>query len=147
MQGLDDALKGLSVKDIVNRARNHQKRFTTEQEKVIKDIGGFVVPNAFQIPNEIIDDGWLQELSGAELKVLLFIIRKTFGFNKIAGDRIPLSQITEATGLSRVAIMSATAVLENCNLVRVIRGATEDGTRKINFYQLVIRHDYGKKKK
>lgn len=147
MQGVDDALKGLSVKDIVNRARNHQKRFSTEQERVMKDIGGFVVPNAFQIPNEIIDDGWLQELSGAELKVLLFIIRKTFGFNKIAGDRIPLSQITEATGLSRVAIMSATAVLENCNLVRVIRGATEDGTRKINFYQLVIRHDYGKKKK
>lgn len=147
MQGVDDALKGLSVKDIVNRARNHQKRFTTEQEKVIKDIGGFVVPNAFQIPNEIIDDGWLQELSGAELKVLLFIIRKTFGFNKIAGDRIPLSQITEATGLSRVAIMSATAVLENCNLIRVVRGTTEDGTRKINFYQLVIRHDYGKKKK
>ena len=147
MQGVDDALKGLSVKDIVNRARNHQKRFSTEQERVMKDSGGFVVPNAFQIPNEIIDDGWLQELSGAELKVLLFIIRKTFGFNKIAGDRIPLSQITEATGLSRVAIMSATAVLENCNLVRVIRGATEDGTRKINFYQLVIRHDYGKKKK
>jgi hypothetical protein len=62
MQGLDDALKGLSVKDIVNRARNHQKRFTTEQEKVIKDIGGFVVPNAFQIPNEIIDDGWFRAL-------------------------------------------------------------------------------------
>ena len=29
-----------------------------------------LVPSAFQVPNEVIDEGWLRELGGAEVKVL-----------------------------------------------------------------------------
>jgi len=145
MDTIGESLNNVSVKDIVNRARNYQKRFTNDQEKSLKGFGGVLVPNAFQIPNEIIDDGWLQELNGSELKILLFIIRKTFGFNKISGDRIPMSQIIEATGLTRRATLSAVRVLEECQLIKVIRSTSDDGTKSINFYRLVVREDYSKK--
>ncbi len=98
------------------------------------------MPSAFQVPNEVVDEGWLKELGGAEVKVLLFITRKTFGFNKIGGDRIPLSQIIAGTGLSRQATVSAIQVLEACRLIRVVRGTSEDGVRKMNFYQLITRY-------
>ncbi len=148
MEPLSAALQRTSVAAVVKRAReqSYVRRLTKEQEKVSKDIGGVLVPSAFQVPNEVVDEGWLKELGGAEIKVLLFIIRKTFGFNKIAGDRIPLSQIIAGTGLARQSTVSAIRVLEQCELIRVIRGVSADGTRKINFYQLITRHDYNRAK-
>ena len=148
MESLKSALHNTSVKEIVKRARaqSYAKRLTTEEEKRSKDLGGILVPNAFQVPNEIVDEGWLCELGGAELKVLLYVIRKTFGFNKIAGDRIPFSQIMQGTGLSRQSTVSAVTVLEGCQLLRVVRGKSPDGAKKINFYQLITRHDYNKRR-
>lgn len=148
MKSIGESLQQTSVADIVKRARDqsYTQRLTKQQEKVVKDIGGILVPSAFQVPNEVVDDGWLKELGGAEVKVLLFIIRKTFGFNKIAGDRIPLSQIITGTGLSRQSTVAAIRVLEQCELIHVVRGTSSDGTRKINFYQLITRHDYNKVK-
>lgn len=148
MQSVRDSLHSTSVQEIVRRARdqNYVRRLSTQQERRVKDIGGIVVPNAFQIPNEIVDEGWLRELGGAEVKVLVFIIRKTFGFNKIAGDQIPLSQIIQATGLSRQTAVSAVAVLEKCEMIKVIRGQSEDGTKRVNFYRLITRHDYNRKR-
>ena len=148
MEPLSETLKQTSVAAIVKRARTHSyvRRLTKEQEKATKDLAGILVPSAFQVPNEVVDDGWLKELGGAEVKVLLFIIRKTFGFNKIGGDQIPLSQIIAGTGLARQTAVSAIHVLEQCELIRVIRGTSADGTRKINFYQLITRHDYNKAK-
>lgn len=134
---------------IVKRAReqSYVKRLSVEQEKSTKDIGGILVPSAFQVPNEVVDDGWLKALGGAEVKVLLYIIRKTFGFNKIVGDRIPLSQIIGGTGLARQTAVSAIQTLENIPLIRVIRGKSEDGVRKMNFYQLITRTDYNRSKR
>ena len=148
MEPLSAALQRTSVAAVVKRAReqSYVRRLTKEQERTTKDIGGVLVPSAFQVPNEVVDEGWLKELGGAEIKVLLYIIRKTFGFNKIAGDRIPLSQIIAGTGLARQSTVSAIRVLEQCELIRVIRGVSADGTRKINFYQLITRHDYNRTK-
>jgi hypothetical protein len=122
MKNASKLLQTTSIADIVKRAReqSYEKRLSTEQEREVKDIGGILVPNAFQVPNEVVDEGWLKELGGAEIKVLIFITRKTFGFNKIGGDRIPLSQIIEGTGLSRQTAVSAIQVLENCRLIRVV---------------------------
>lgn len=154
-----------SVKDILNNSNydDLQKLFASargksnidrETEKRTKDIGGFVIPNAFQVPNEIIDSGFLRELTGAELKVLLYLIRKTFGYNKITGDRIPLSQIMDGTkkkdgtvvdmgtGLSRRACIDALATLEKVGLIKIVREQSEDGTKQVNFYQLATRKDY-----
>mgnify|MGYP000020474777 FL=1 len=148
MEAISNTLKPTSIADIVRRARegSYVKRISKEQERLTKDIGGILVPSAFQVPNEVVDEGWLKELTGGEIKVLLFIIRKTFGFNKIAGDRIPLSQIIAGTGLSRQSAVSAIAVLETCQLVRVIRSQSAAGNKNINFYQLITRHDYNKTK-
>lgn len=148
MDTIGDTLRNSSVAAIVKRARdqNYVKRLSTQQEKAVKDIGGILVPSAFQVPNEVVDDGWLKELGGAEVKVLLFIIRKTFGYNKIAGDQIPLSQIVGGTGLSRQSALSAIVVLEGCELIRVVRGKSPDGTKTVNFYKLITRHDYNKTK-
>jgi hypothetical protein len=146
MEKASKLLQTTSIADIVKRARaqSYEKRLSTEQERVVKDIGGILVPNAFQVPNEVVDEGWLKELGGAEIKVLIFITRKTFGFNKIGGDRIPLSQIIGGTGLSRQTAVSAIQVLEHCRLIRVVRGKSEDGVRKMNFYQLITRTDYNR---
>jgi hypothetical protein len=148
MDAIGNTLKPTSIADIVRRARegSYVKRISKEQEKLTKDIGGILVPSAFQVPNEVVDEGWLRELTGGELKVLLYIIRKTFGFNKIGGDRIPLSQIIAGTGLSRQSAVSAIEVLEKCQLVRVMRSQSADGNKHINFYQLITRHDYNKTK-
>lgn len=148
MEDLRDRINRTSVEEIVKRARdqNYVKRLSTQQERTVKDMGGILVPSAFQVPNEVIDDGWLKELGGAEVKVLLYIIRKTFGYNKIAGDQIPLSQIIEGTGLSRQSALSSIAVLEACELIRVVRGKSADGTKHVNFYKLITRHDYNKTK-
>jgi hypothetical protein len=149
MDKIGKSLQTTSIAQIVKRAReqSYVKHLSVEQERDVKDIGGILVPNAFQVPNEVVDEGWLKELGGAEIKVLIFITRKTFGFNKIGGDRIPLSQIIEGTGLSRQTAVSAIAVLESCRLIRVVRGKSEDGVRRMNFYQLITRSDYNRSKR
>ncbi len=52
---------------------------------------GFQSPNYTMVPDELFDE-LMVELSGAELKVLLYIIRRTFGFKKDS-DNISLSQL------------------------------------------------------
>src|ERR1044071_790314 len=124
MEAAKDIIQTTTVAAILKRAREHAyaRRVSPAVEKQTKGLGGVLVPNAFQVPNEIIDDGWLGELKEAELKVLLFLIRKTFGFNKIAGDQIPFSQIKAGTHLSRQSCMAAVGVLEACQLIEVKRG-------------------------
>lgn len=146
MEPIEDILQNTSVADLVKRAREqaYTKRIPKDVEKRTKDLGGVLVPSAFQVPNEIVDDGWLGELGGAEVKVLIFIIRKTFGFNKISGDEIPLSQIEKGTKLARQSCVDAGKVLEACNLIKIVRRSKEDGTKLPNFYRLVTRDDYNK---
>ena len=52
---------------------------------------GFLSPRYTQVPDELFDE-LMAHLSGAELKVLLYIIRRTFGFKKDS-DHISLRQI------------------------------------------------------
>src|SRR5438105_483252 len=78
---------------------------------------GYVSPNYTMVPDELFDEQ-LPDLSGAELKVLMYIIRRTFGFKKDS-DNISLSQlltgiVTKAghrldrgTGLSKQSIVTA----------------------------------------
>src|SRR5258708_36907275 len=78
---------------------------------------GFTSPHYTQVPDDLFDE-LLSELSGAELKVLLYIIRRTFGFKKTS-EQISLQQIRmgittrdgrvldRGTGLSLSATQSA----------------------------------------
>src|SRR4051812_28685588 len=78
---------------------------------------GFCSPNTTPTPDDLFDR-FLPELNGGELKVLLYIIRRTFGFKKDT-DSISLSQLSDGiktrtgksldrgTGLSLSAIKTA----------------------------------------
>jgi Bacteriophage replication protein O len=86
-----------------------------------------LIPNSTQIPDVILDH-WMARLSGAELKVLLYIARRTFGFGK-ANDRISLSQLADGitkrdgsvldrgTGISRSSVARALITLETMGMV------------------------------
>ena len=64
----------------------------------------FVV-NSFQLPNSVIDE-LLADLTGAELKCYLYVLRKTKGWNK-EEDAISVSQFMKVTGLSNRKVIDA----------------------------------------
>jgi hypothetical protein len=53
---------------------------------------GYLSPNYIPVPDELFDEQ-LPDLSGSELKVLLYIIRRTFGFKKDIHHRTHLQVI------------------------------------------------------
>jgi DNA-binding MarR family transcriptional regulator len=88
---------------------------------------GYSNPNYTMVPDELFDEQ-LPYLSGAELKVLLYIIRRTFGFKK-ESDSVSLNQMTngivtkdgrvldKGTGLSKAAVALAVRSLEEKGLI------------------------------
>ena len=104
------------------------------------------MPTTTPIPDEIFDE-LMADLTGAELKVLLYICRRTFGFKK-ESDSISLNQISSGivtrdgrvldngTGLSKRHVQRALKVLEEKNIVRVTRKLDESGANEINVYSL-----------
>lgn len=62
------------------------------------------------IANEIMDHLCFPGINGSEYRVLLFVIRKTYGFNK-KSDRISLSQFQIATGMKRNHVVDNIAQL------------------------------------
>jgi len=116
---------------------------------------GFLKPTTTPTPDEIFDV-WLSKLTGSELKVLLYIVRRTFGFGKDV-DAISLSQITKGirkkngevldlgTGLSRKSAYQAVQNLEKRELIKVGRALAEDRINEINTYSLVFREGVGEK--
>lgn len=95
---------------------------------------GFSAPNTFPNPNDLVDH-WLPLLGEVELKVLLVIIRKTFGWHKIR-DRISLSQMEKFTGSSRRNIIDAVESLQSKGLILKETIGTEG--RQETYYELVI---------
>lgn len=107
---------------------------------------GFSRPNTTQTPDEIFDR-FLPDLGLAELRVLLYIVRRTYGFKKDY-DSISLRQITEGittkegkeldrgTGMTRRGALKAIQSLEKRGLIIVGRRKAEDGENEINVYSL-----------
>src|SRR5205085_4061673 len=88
---------------------------------------GYSSPNYTPVPDELFDEQ-LPDLSGAELKALLYIIRRTFGFKK-ESDNISLSQmlhgittrdgrqLDRGVGLSKKTLLQALRSLEDQNII------------------------------
>lgn len=101
-------------------------------------------PNYTQTPNILFDE-IMRDLNGAELKVMLAVIRKTFGWHK-ERDRISLTQLEEMTGLSRQGILNA--IHGKKKEKSVIGGLVNKGYIKIietkqgNVYELVVKEVY-----
>lgn len=64
---------------------------------------GYEKPNHTQTPNSFFDVSLREIKSLAEIKVVLAIVRQTFGWQKKA-DRISLSQLEAMTGLTRESV-------------------------------------------
>lgn len=93
-------------------------------------------PNYTQIPN-ILLDSLMMDLSHLELKILLFICRKTFGWHKIR-DHISLSQFENTLHGSRSHIKEALDSLQEKKLIiKTQTGSQSDGSLK-NYYELVV---------
>lgn len=92
-----------------------------------KEFPGFRNPRYTQVPDEVFDE-LLSELNESELKVLLYIIRRTFGFKKDS-DNISIAQICKGiktkdgkvldkgTGLGKSSVARAIKGLEGKNII------------------------------
>lgn len=98
-------------------------------------------PNHTQCPNVLLDE-WLPKLREGELKVLLVIIRKIFGWHK-THDIISISQLEKITGLTRSNVINSINKLIDKGLVtKQIKG--EFG-REETHYTLVIKQPVSEK--
>lgn len=110
---------------------------------------GYSSPNYTPVPDELFDDQ-LADLSGAELKVLLYIIRRTFGFKKDS-DSISLNQICNGittregetidrgTGLSLSTVQQAIKGLIQKLCVIAVRNRSQEKGDMPTTYSLNIR--------
>jgi len=113
---------------------------------VKKKFKGFTKPTYTQTPNEVFDM-LLDILNGSELKVLLYIIRRTFGFKK-ESDNISLNQIVNGirkkdgsiqdygTGISKLSARNAVKGLIDKNVILKIRRKDKSGKDKSPNYSL-----------
>jgi phage replication O-like protein O len=118
---------------------------TTDQDM----FPGFQFPTTTPVPDEVFDV-LMPQLSGAELKVLLYICRRTFGFKK-KSDTISLHQIAHGittrdgrvldggTGLCKRHVQRALKVLEKKKIIKVTRKVDETGLNEVNTYSLNMR--------
>lgn len=71
-----------------------------------------------RIANEILDKLCLVRINGSEYRVCLFLIRKTYGFNK-SQDRISISQFQKGTNMDRrLAIRTTKELIRKKILVK-----------------------------
>ena len=107
---------------------------------------GFDDANVTLTPNDLFDK-FLATLNHGELKVVLYIIRRTKGFHK-RQDSISLRQLTngitkksgevldKGAGVNRRTAIRAVQGLEKKGLIEVKRVKSEDGYNQVNVYSL-----------
>lgn len=109
---------------------------------------GFYRPTTTQTPDPIFDY-WLTRLTGAEMRVLLYAVRRTYGFKK-DDDNISLDQfehgirtddgavLDEGCGCSRKSILRAIKLLVDKGLLAKTRRRDADKRDDVNNYRLHI---------
>jgi hypothetical protein len=85
--------------------------------------GGFASPTYTQVPDALFDE-LLPQLTESELKVLLYIIRRTFGFKK-ASDDISLKQLVEGITTHDGRQLDHGAGVSKTSAVRGVNGLIE----------------------
>ena len=114
---------------------------------------GFRSPNTTPIPDEVFDE-LMADLSGAEVKVLLYICRRTFGWKK-ESDNISLNQmlhgitrregrrLDRGVGLSKPTLLRSIKSLTEKNIVIAEqRASKEKGYEPTNYRLNVIDAQY-----
>jgi hypothetical protein len=107
---------------------------------------GFQFPNYTPVPDQVFDE-LLTVLTGAELKVLLYICRRTFGFKKDS-DNISLNQMLHGvvkkdgtrldagTGLSKPTLLKALRDLQDKGVIESTRRASDKHGDEATNYRL-----------
>jgi len=85
--------------------------------------GGFRSPRYTQVPDEAFDE-LMAALTPAEFKVMMYIIRRTFGFKKDS-DAISLSQIVQGLRTSDGRVLDRGTGLSKSGAVKAIKGLLE----------------------
>jgi len=94
-------------------------------------------PNFTQTPNDLFDH-WLPILKESELKVLLVIMRKTFGWHKVR-DKISVSQLSKLTGLAEETVVIATKALQKKGIIlKQVMGRIG---KQETYYELFVSED------
>jgi hypothetical protein len=116
---------------------------------------GFIRSNTTPIPDVLFDE-LLSLLTGAELKVLLYIMRRTWGFKKDA-DAIALSQfehgittqdgrvLDRGCGLNRETICKALKSLEKMGCIKSEKQFSKHGDKDITVYKIRFKEGVGGK--
>ena len=89
---------------------NPEPRFTFQ---------GFQNPNTTPVPDEFFDQ-LLHRLTGAEVKIASYIIRRTFGFKK-RSDTISLSQMTQGITTIDGRVLDHGPGLSKATVVRAVK--------------------------
>lgn len=87
--------------------------------------GGFRSPTTTPIPDELFDV-LMADLSGAELKVLLYICRRTFGFKK-ERDNISLQQLVEGITTKQGRRLDSGTGLGKASVARAVKSLAQKG--------------------
>lgn len=116
--------------------------------------GGLDAPAYTQVPDDLVD--WVMAyLTGAELKVLLYIVRRTFGFKK-AADAISIDQLCNGivthdgrrldlgTAMKRSTVLEALRSLRQKNLILALPQSDLTAGTRPTVYALKLRtHESG----
>jgi hypothetical protein len=120
----------------------------TKQQPNTPEFKGFYSPNTTPIPDQLFDE-LMPTLSGAELKVLLYICRRTFGFKKTT-DNISLRQLVKGittregkaldrgTGLNKDTVSKAAQSLVKKGAIVRNRNRTPEKGDEATTYSLRI---------
>jgi len=112
---------------------------------------GFTSPNFTSVPDEFFDV-LAPRLNGGEVKVLLYIIRRTYGFKK-ESDTISISQmlngivkrngerLDHGAGLSKPSLCRALNSLADKHVIIAKRQFDRNGSNMATSYQLNVRGD------
>ena len=107
---------------------------------------GFSKPTFTQVPDEVFDE-LMPRLSGSEFKVLMYIVRRTFGFKKDS-DTISLTQMTDGIktrdgrqldrgcGLARSTAVTALTGLIEKGIISAARNQSEARGYEASTYTL-----------
>ena len=86
---------------------------------------GFSSPRYTQVPDELFDE-LLSELTGSELKVLLYVVRRTFGFKRDS-DHISLSQMVSGIAKKDGTILDKGTGLDKKTVIRAVKSLVSKG--------------------
>ncbi len=112
---------------------------------------GFAKPTTTQTPDALLDY-WLTRLTGSELRVLLYAVRRTYGFKRDE-DAISLEQflhgittregtvLDAGIGISRSALLGAIKSLTTQGLLLKARRVGDDGRDTVSIYRLALVDD------